>query len=183
MPSPSEAVGLKGRGVQSPPTVQGVFSSSEGATSRKSKEALRKQGLLNDDGDLATPYRRPKLVMDYWCVLWFWPITQSADLPSRKQWWLEIGAILEGNIVEVSTQTQFDFTVGGDCTPRPQSPSPLAGEGRSEGFHGQSTSPSPLLGEGRGEGKPFHLTSPQIQPDLFGFQGRVVQLPDGMGVF
>ena len=49
------------------------------------------QGLFNEDGDLATPFRRLKLVMDYWCALWFWPITQSADLPSREQWWMEVG--------------------------------------------------------------------------------------------
>ena len=50
--------------------------------SRSEKDATRKRGLLNDDGDLATPYRRLKLVMDYWCALWFWPITGSSH--SRK---------------------------------------------------------------------------------------------------
>lgn len=85
-------------------------------TSRAQKEAIRKKGLLNEDGDLATPYRRLKLVMDYWCALWFWPITQSANLPSREQWWLEIGAILEGNIVDLAPQSQMDFTP----TPEPQ---------------------------------------------------------------
>jgi hypothetical protein len=85
-------------------------------TSRAQKEAIRKQGLLNDDGDLATPYRRLKLVMDYWCALWFWPITESASLPSREQWWLEIGAILEGNIIDLAPQSQMDFTP----SPEPQ---------------------------------------------------------------
>ena len=85
-------------------------SESENATTRAQKEAIRTKGLLNEDGDYATPYRRLKLVMDYWCALWFWPITQSADLPSREQWWLEIGAILEGNIVDLAPQGQMDFT-------------------------------------------------------------------------
>ena len=31
-------------------------------------------------------------------------------MPSREQWWLEIGAILEGNIVDLAPQNQFDFT-------------------------------------------------------------------------
>ena len=83
---------------------------SEIVSTRAQKEAIRTQGLLNEDGDFATPYRRLKLVMDYWCALWFWPITQSADLPSREQWWLEIGAILEGNIVDLAPQGQMDFT-------------------------------------------------------------------------
>lgn len=72
--------------------------------SRAEKEKLRKQHVLNEDEDIATPYRRLKLVMDYWCALWFWPITESASLPSRDQWWLEIGAILEGNIVDLAVQ-------------------------------------------------------------------------------
>lgn len=79
-------------------------------TSRAQKEAIRKKGLLNEDGDLATPYRRLKLVMDYWCALWFWPINQSVTLPSRERWWLEIGAILEGNIVELDPQREMQFT-------------------------------------------------------------------------
>lgn len=78
-------------------------------TTRAAKEAIRKQGLLNEDGDEATPYRRLKLVMDYWCALWFWPIRQSATLPRREEWWMEVGAILEGNIVEMGeTALQFD---------------------------------------------------------------------------
>jgi len=85
-------------------------SESKNATTRAQKEAIRTKGLLNEDGDYATPYRRLKLVMDYWCALWFWPITQSVDLPSREQWWLEIGAILEGNIVDLAPQGQMDFT-------------------------------------------------------------------------
>lgn len=85
-------------------------SVSENATTRAQKEAIRTKGLLNEDGDYATPYRRLKLVMDYWCALWFWPITRSVDLPSREQWWLEIGAILEGNIVDLAPQWQMDFT-------------------------------------------------------------------------
>jgi hypothetical protein len=79
------------------------------ASTRAQKEAIRTKGLLNQDDDYATPYRRLKLVMDYWCALWFWPITQSANLPSREQWWLEIGAILEGNIVDLAPQGQIDF--------------------------------------------------------------------------
>jgi hypothetical protein len=78
--------------------------------SRAQKEELRTTHLLNRDDDLATPYRRLKLVMDYWCALWFWPITQSNSLPSREQWWLEIGAILEGNIVDVTVQPELPLT-------------------------------------------------------------------------
>jgi hypothetical protein len=79
------------------------------AIPRAQKEAIRQQGLLNEDGDLATPYRRLKLVMDYWCALWFWPITKAQQLPSREQWWMEVGAILEGSIVEIGLQHGLDL--------------------------------------------------------------------------
>lgn len=84
--------------------------------SRMQKDAILKKGLLNEDGDFATAYRRLKLVMDYWCALWFWPITKSSELPTREQWWMEVGAILEGNIVDLAPQSQIDFTV----EPEPQ---------------------------------------------------------------
>jgi len=76
---------------------------------RAQKEAIRRAGLFNEDGDYATPFRRLKLVMDYWCALWFWPITGSAKLPSREEWWLEVGAILEGNVVDLAPQRGLDF--------------------------------------------------------------------------
>ena len=92
---------------------------------RAEKEKLRKQHVLNEDADIATPYRRLKLVMDYWCSLWFWPITKSASLPSRDQWWLEIGAILEGNIVDLAVQP--DLPVVPQANKEPDDPSSLFG--------------------------------------------------------
>ena len=114
---------------------------------RAQKEAIRRQGLLNADGDLATPYRRLKLVMDYWCALWFWPITQSANLPSREAWWMEVGAILEGNIIDVSPQQTLDFRPHPNPLPRGEGTIPIA----------TAVIPSSLplpLGEGGGEGMP-----------------------------
>jgi hypothetical protein len=85
-------------------------ASTTAAVSRAQKEEIRRAGLLNEDGDLATPFRRLKLVMDYWCALWFWPITESSKLPSREAWWMEVGAILEGNVVDLAPQQGLDFT-------------------------------------------------------------------------
>ncbi|NEX15299.1 MAG: N-6 DNA methylase [Halochromatium sp.] len=79
-------------------------------TSRASKEATRKAGMLNEDGALATPYRRLKLVMDYWCALWFWPLDKVASLPSRTQWITEVGAILDGNLMEIDEQPELDLS-------------------------------------------------------------------------
>lgn len=76
---------------------------------RLQKEKIRENGLFNQDSDLATPFRRLKLVMDYWCALWFWPIEKAFSIPIREQWWMEIGAILEGTVVDLAVQNSFDF--------------------------------------------------------------------------
>ncbi|NEV64387.1 class I SAM-dependent DNA methyltransferase [Thiorhodococcus minor] len=78
-------------------------------TSRASKEATRKAGMLSEDGDIATPYRCLKLVMDTWCALWFWPLDKAQSLPSRTQWITEVGAILDGNVMEIDEQVELDL--------------------------------------------------------------------------
>ena len=45
-----------------------------------------------------TAYRRLKLAMDYWCVLWFWPIPDAAKLPSRDVFIFDMELILKGTI-------------------------------------------------------------------------------------
>jgi hypothetical protein len=93
-------------------------ASAAGRLSRAQKEDIRRQGLMNEDGDLATPFRRLKLVMDYWCALWFWPITGSSTLPTREQWWLQIGAILEGDILDLTAQPALNFSTAANETPQ-----------------------------------------------------------------
>lgn len=46
----------------------------------------------------ASDYQRLKFVMDYWCALWFWPIEQARLLPSRDEFLLEVGMVLEGTL-------------------------------------------------------------------------------------
>ena len=45
-----------------------------------------------------TAYRRLKLAMDYWCTLWFWPIPETAKLPSRDVFLFDMELILKGTI-------------------------------------------------------------------------------------
>lgn len=99
------------------PHLPAADAASHRSLSRSEKDATRKRGLLNDDGDHATAYRRLKLVMDYWCALWFWPISGSTDLPSREQWWMEVGAILEGNVVDLEPQPQSELDWDGLAEP------------------------------------------------------------------
>ncbi|RIJ43202.1 hypothetical protein D1627_02120 [Pontibacter oryzae] len=41
------------------------------------------------------PYFKLKRVMDYWCSLWFWDVRDASELPTRKQWFDEVAAILD----------------------------------------------------------------------------------------
>lgn len=45
-----------------------------------------------DSGEFA----RLKLIMDYWCALWFWPIQKADLLPSREEYFQQIRFILSG---------------------------------------------------------------------------------------
>ena len=62
------------------------------------KDRIRAQGIFGDGDGVrtASPYRRLKLVMDYWCALWFWPIREAEQLPSRQQFLDEITLVLTG---------------------------------------------------------------------------------------
>jgi hypothetical protein len=51
---------------------------------------------------MSSPYRRLKLVMDYWCALWFWPIDEHDTVPTRQEWLMDLQMILEGDLYETS---------------------------------------------------------------------------------
>jgi hypothetical protein len=50
--------------------------------------------------------RRLRATMDYWCALWFWPVQQSAVLPSRDEWLVEIEALLLGDVDAVAVKNK-----------------------------------------------------------------------------
>ena len=53
--------------------------------------------ILNPPGGFnASNYQRLKLVMDYWCALWFWPIRKAQLLPMRNEFISDIALILAG---------------------------------------------------------------------------------------
>ncbi|WP_277679360.1 Eco57I restriction-modification methylase domain-containing protein [Gracilibacillus dipsosauri] len=43
------------------------------------------------------PYRILKLIMDYWCALWFWPIDKVNLLPSRDEFILDLSVIIDSS--------------------------------------------------------------------------------------
>ncbi len=64
------------------------------------KDRIRAQGIFSQGTRNAGPYRRLKLVMDYWCALWFWPITQADTLPTRDEFLNEISLVLRGSVFQ-----------------------------------------------------------------------------------
>ena len=64
------------------------------------KDRIREQGVFSQGTRTVGPYRRLKLVMDYWCALWFWPISQSEQLPTRDEFLNEISLVLRGSILQ-----------------------------------------------------------------------------------
>jgi len=58
------------------------------------------QKIHSRDVRNSSAYRRLKLVMDYWCALWFWPIEQADLLPTREEFLFDLSLILEGNVFE-----------------------------------------------------------------------------------
>lgn len=50
-------------------------------------------------------YFRLKMVMDYWCALWFWEYDRTADLPTREEYWNDIEAMLNVSDQELDAST------------------------------------------------------------------------------
>ncbi|MHB1359225.1 MAG: Eco57I restriction-modification methylase domain-containing protein [Rhodocyclaceae bacterium] len=94
-------------------------------TTTKQKDAIYAREMLSERVRNASPYRRLKLVMDYWCALWFWPVTGAEDLPTREEWWFDLETLILGNATlapvaatdffpETMPQQNIDFTVERD---------------------------------------------------------------------
>ena len=64
------------------------------------KDRIRNQGVFSQDTRTASPYRRLKLVMDYWCALWFWPIRQADELPDRHEFLCDVSLVLTGSVYQ-----------------------------------------------------------------------------------
>ena len=58
------------------------------------KDKIYEQEKLSKGVANSSFYRRLKMVMDYWCALWFWPITEAEMLPTRLEFLNEVGMIL-----------------------------------------------------------------------------------------
>ncbi len=73
------------------------------------KTKFSAQELYARDLSNSSAFGRLKLAMDYWCALWFWPIEQAGDLPSREEWLFELESLLLGDTIGVRASEQHDL--------------------------------------------------------------------------
>ncbi|MGI9250999.1 MAG: Eco57I restriction-modification methylase domain-containing protein [Pseudohongiellaceae bacterium] len=90
-------------------------------TSTSEKDQIRATGIFNLNAKFASPYRRLKLVMDYWCALWFWPLDKVELLPDRSAWLFELNLLLQGQVFSFQPeQGDIDFAADSDKEVSPQ---------------------------------------------------------------
>lgn len=68
-------------------------------TTIRDKDRIYDNLYLSKGGSNASPYARLKAVMDYWCALWFWPIDQADELPTRTEFLFDVQMLLGLDIV------------------------------------------------------------------------------------
>ncbi|GGK41399.1 MULTISPECIES: Eco57I restriction-modification methylase domain-containing protein [Flavobacteriaceae] len=53
-----------------------------------------KEQLAAQRNNTNAPYYKLKLIMDYWCSLWFWDMREAVELPTRQQWYDDLEKII-----------------------------------------------------------------------------------------
>jgi hypothetical protein len=95
-------------------------------TTTAQKDAVWQREMLSERVKNSSPYRRLKLAMDYWCALWFWPVTEAEQLPTREEWFFDLELLIHGSALledtgpgddlfpETTTGPRVDFAVERD---------------------------------------------------------------------
>lgn len=60
-------------------------------------------------------YFKLKMVMDYWCSLWFWEYDDAAALPTRKEYWADIEALLDVDNDKLEARTRSAMKAAADA--------------------------------------------------------------------
>jgi hypothetical protein len=77
------------------------------STTTEFKDRIYLQEMFSENVRNSSPYRRLRLVMDYWCALWFWPIEKADLLPSRAEFLFDLTLIIEGNLYDGEEKGQI----------------------------------------------------------------------------
>src|SRR5690554_847509 len=95
-------------------TLWGQAGGEERHISTQAKDDIRTSGIFNTHARIASPYRRLKLAMDYWCALWFWPLDKVDQLPDRQKWLFDLNTILNSAGTFAFAPEQESLLGGGD---------------------------------------------------------------------
>ncbi|ANP67169.1 hypothetical protein KM146_04940 [Vibrio alginolyticus] len=86
-----------------------VWPLSLDKTNFETNMAAKDELLIKSQTAKSSNYQKLKLVMDYWCALWFWPIDQASELPERWEYLMELETLVEGYVeVELTVETNVD---------------------------------------------------------------------------
>ena len=86
----------------------GVATRRAGTSDRHVTREEIEESLADPDG----AYRRLRLVMDAWCALWFWPLTEDdVEPPTLEQWYDALRMILGGDTMRPSVAKRGDDTL------------------------------------------------------------------------
>lgn len=55
------------------------------------------------------PYYKLKLMMDYWCSLWFWDVRDAKDLPTRSEWYSDLEQLLNIDLSATNVAIENDI--------------------------------------------------------------------------
>jgi hypothetical protein len=94
-------------------------------TTTEEKDRIFHQEMFSRNVRNSSPYRRLKLIMDYWCALWFWPIEKAELLPGRAEFLFDLTLILEGNLYDTSFDEKGQQPLFPDTRPKQMSLSML----------------------------------------------------------
>ncbi len=64
-----------------------------------------KERLAESRNARSAPFYKLRMIMDYWCSLWFWDARQAADFPTRSQWYSEVENILGVDLAALGDTT------------------------------------------------------------------------------
>jgi hypothetical protein len=81
------------------------------------KDRIQSQEVAGEGITNANARLRLKLAMDYWCALWFWPLEQAGQLPSREEWINDLSCVL-GDIESVVDEEEGQLQLLPDTQPK-----------------------------------------------------------------
>lgn len=80
---------------QATATKQHIFGVPVKQIAAEMRSYDEKERLADQRNRHNAPYFKLKMVMDYWCSLWFWDVREAAAIPNRGQYWQDIEEILK----------------------------------------------------------------------------------------